>query len=238
MSEVSLQIDGKDVTATDDMSVLDAAKSAGISIPTVCHHEKLKPFGGCRLCTVEAQAGDRTTLVAACVYPVQQVWWSEPVPRRSTRFAKCSRSSCWPTLRSRRSCRPWPRNITPIRTVSQKRLHSASCAACASDIAPRSSRSMPSASWTAVPRANQLHPGDRRPRVLGLQGMLSALPDIGIAGRLCVDEIAGTYFSHGARPRAASAGKFRSGTKSEQRISCSERRDQGPAAGEREGIGR
>src|SRR3989304_5335197 len=60
MSDVSLQIDGKEVAATDDMSVLDAAKSAGIPIPTVCHHEKLKPFGGCRLCTVEAQAGGRT----------------------------------------------------------------------------------------------------------------------------------------------------------------------------------
>ena len=71
MSEVSLQIDGKEVAATDDMSVLDAAKSVGIAIPTVCHHEKLKPFGGCRLCTVEAEVGGRTTLVAACVYPVQ-----------------------------------------------------------------------------------------------------------------------------------------------------------------------
>lgn len=71
MSEVSLQIDGKEVAATDDMTVLDAARSAGMSIPTVCHHEKLKPFGGCRLCTVEAEAGGRTSLVAACVYPVQ-----------------------------------------------------------------------------------------------------------------------------------------------------------------------
>ena len=71
MSEVSLQIDGKEVVATENMSVLDAARTAGIPIPTVCHHEKLKPFGGCRLCTVEAQAGGRTTLVAACVYPVQ-----------------------------------------------------------------------------------------------------------------------------------------------------------------------
>ena len=71
MSEVSLHIDGKEIAATDNMTVLDAARSAGISIPTVCHHEKLKPFGGCRLCTVEAEAGGRTTLVAACVYPVQ-----------------------------------------------------------------------------------------------------------------------------------------------------------------------
>ena len=71
MSEISLQIDGREVAATDDMTILGAAKSAGIPIPTVCHHEKLKPFGGCRLCTVEAEDGGRTTLVAACVYPVQ-----------------------------------------------------------------------------------------------------------------------------------------------------------------------
>lgn len=72
MSEVSLQIDGKTVSAQAGMSLLDAARSAGISIPTVCHHEKLEPFGGCRLCTVEAEAGGRKNLVAACVYPVQQ----------------------------------------------------------------------------------------------------------------------------------------------------------------------
>lgn len=72
MTEIALRIDGKAVTATEGMSVLDAAQSAGISIPTVCHHEKLKPFGGCRLCTVEAEAGGRTSLVAACTYPVQK----------------------------------------------------------------------------------------------------------------------------------------------------------------------
>jgi NADH dehydrogenase/NADH:ubiquinone oxidoreductase subunit G len=71
MSEISLKIDGKEVTASEDMTVLDAARRAGISIPTVCHHEKLEPFGGCRLCTVEAEAGGRTNLVAACTHPVQ-----------------------------------------------------------------------------------------------------------------------------------------------------------------------
>jgi NADH dehydrogenase/NADH:ubiquinone oxidoreductase subunit G len=71
MSEISLKIDGKEVTAAEDMTVLDAARRAGIPIPTVCHHEKLEPFGGCRLCTVEAEAGGRTSLVAACTHPVQ-----------------------------------------------------------------------------------------------------------------------------------------------------------------------
>lgn len=72
MSEISLEIDGRDVVAREDMTLLEAARSAGISIPTVCHHEKLEPFGGCRLCTVEAVAGGRTNLVAACIYPVQK----------------------------------------------------------------------------------------------------------------------------------------------------------------------
>ena len=72
MSEISIKIDGKDVAASEDMTVLEAAQSVGLSIPTVCHHEKLKPFGGCRLCTVEAEVGGRTNLVAACIYPVQK----------------------------------------------------------------------------------------------------------------------------------------------------------------------
>lgn len=72
MNEVSFTIDGKQVAAPEDATVLDAAKSAGIPIPTVCHHEKLAPFGGCRLCTVEAETGGRKSLVAACVYPVQK----------------------------------------------------------------------------------------------------------------------------------------------------------------------
>jgi len=70
MSEISLQIDGKDVAAKEGMTVLEAAQSAGISIPTLCHHEKLEPYGGCRLCIVELDFGDWTRLVVSCVYPV------------------------------------------------------------------------------------------------------------------------------------------------------------------------
>jgi len=44
----------------------------GISIPTLCYHEKLEPFGGCRLCTVEVEVRGRTRLVASCVYPVEE----------------------------------------------------------------------------------------------------------------------------------------------------------------------
>ena len=70
MSEILLQIDGREVKAKEGMTVLEAARSVGIVIPTLCHHEKLEPYGGCRICTVEAESGGWTNLVAACLYPV------------------------------------------------------------------------------------------------------------------------------------------------------------------------
>ena len=72
MSKILLHIDGKEVEATEGMTLLEAAQSAGIVIPTLCHHEKLEPFGGCRLCIVEAGSGDRSKLVVSCVYPAEQ----------------------------------------------------------------------------------------------------------------------------------------------------------------------
>jgi bidirectional [NiFe] hydrogenase diaphorase subunit len=72
MSEILLQIDGREVKAREGMTILEAAQSVGISIPTLCHHEKLKPYGACRICTVEVEARGRTNLVAACLYPVEE----------------------------------------------------------------------------------------------------------------------------------------------------------------------
>ena len=72
MSEIRMQIDGKEVTAGEGTSVLEAAQRAGISIPTLCHHEKLQPFGGCRLCIVEAESRGGTRVVASCVHQVEE----------------------------------------------------------------------------------------------------------------------------------------------------------------------
>ncbi len=71
MSEVRLRIDGKDVVTREGTTVLEAARSAGISIPTLCHHDKLEPFGGCRLCIVEVEVRGFTQLLASCVHPVE-----------------------------------------------------------------------------------------------------------------------------------------------------------------------
>jgi NADH dehydrogenase/NADH:ubiquinone oxidoreductase subunit G len=69
MSEIRLTIDGREVKASDGMTLLEAAQAAGIHIPTICHHEKLEPFGGCRLCIVELEEKGWTRLVVSCVYP-------------------------------------------------------------------------------------------------------------------------------------------------------------------------
>ncbi len=72
MSEILLTIDGKEVKAKEGMTVLDAAKSAGIAIPTLCYHEKLEPFGACRLCIVEVESRGWTRLAVSCVYPAEK----------------------------------------------------------------------------------------------------------------------------------------------------------------------
>lgn len=71
MSGIPLNIDGREVVAQEGMTVLEAARSAGVSIPTLCHHEGLAPFGGCRLCIVEAKAGAGSRLLVSCVYPAE-----------------------------------------------------------------------------------------------------------------------------------------------------------------------
>ena len=70
MEMITLTINGKTVQAPKNATILEAARSAGIHIPTLCYHPELATEGACRLCVVEA-SGART-LVASCVYPVAE----------------------------------------------------------------------------------------------------------------------------------------------------------------------
>ncbi len=72
MKIFNLKIDGKEVKTHDGQTILEAAQSAGISIPKLCHNEKLIPFGGCRLCIVEVETNAKSKLVVSCVYNVEE----------------------------------------------------------------------------------------------------------------------------------------------------------------------
>lgn len=69
---INLQIDGKEVKAKEGMTVLEAAQEASIEIPVLCYLEKLKPYGVCRICSVEVERKGRVRIVASCGYPVEQ----------------------------------------------------------------------------------------------------------------------------------------------------------------------
>ena len=71
MGSIKLKIDNKPVEAEEGMTILQAARGAGIDIPTLCYDERLASYGACRLCTVEITRDNRTRLVASCVYPVE-----------------------------------------------------------------------------------------------------------------------------------------------------------------------
>lgn len=73
MQMVNLTIDGKQIQAPAGSSVLEAARSAGIYIPTLCYHPDLRPEGACRLCMVEA-SGARTLIPPRYAKHAKQCW--------------------------------------------------------------------------------------------------------------------------------------------------------------------
>jgi NADH-quinone oxidoreductase chain G len=61
---ITVTINGKRTTLEKAVTILEAAKMAGIHIPTLCHDDLLEPYGGCRLCLVEVEKIPR--LLTAC----------------------------------------------------------------------------------------------------------------------------------------------------------------------------
>jgi predicted molibdopterin-dependent oxidoreductase YjgC len=64
---INLTIDGKDIEVAEGTTVLEAAKQLGIDVPTLCHDDRLKPFGACRLCIVEIAGMPKP--VTSCTTP-------------------------------------------------------------------------------------------------------------------------------------------------------------------------
>jgi [NiFe] hydrogenase diaphorase moiety small subunit len=65
-NDVSIIVDGVEVTARAGQTIIEAADEAGVYIPRLCHKEGLEPYGGCRVCTVKANG----RLMTACTQPV------------------------------------------------------------------------------------------------------------------------------------------------------------------------
>ena len=68
----TVTIDGIQVEVETGATILDAARKAGIWIPTLCYHPAVAPPATCRLCMVELDRGDWRQLVTACNYPVRR----------------------------------------------------------------------------------------------------------------------------------------------------------------------
>jgi bidirectional [NiFe] hydrogenase diaphorase subunit len=67
----TLTINGTPVSVPQGTFLLKAVEEAGITLPTLCHHDALAPYGACRLCMVVITAPYRA-LVASCTYPVEE----------------------------------------------------------------------------------------------------------------------------------------------------------------------
>ena len=81
---VNLKINGQDVTVPAGTTVLEAARTAGIDIPTLCYLKDVSQTGSCRMCLVEIKGG--RALQAACVYPVAEgleVYTNTPAVRNA-----------------------------------------------------------------------------------------------------------------------------------------------------------
>ncbi len=68
---ITLTINGLPLAVEEGTTLLEAARSVGFPIPTLCHMDGLSPYGACRLCVVEIGQGLRAKLVAACSYQAE-----------------------------------------------------------------------------------------------------------------------------------------------------------------------
>ncbi len=65
---VKLTIDDREITTSEEKTILEAATENGISIPTLCFHKRLSTLGSCRMCLVEIEGAEKP--MAACTTPV------------------------------------------------------------------------------------------------------------------------------------------------------------------------
>ena len=67
-ANITVTIDGIETKVPLGTTILEAAKTIGVRIPTLCYHPDLEIAGICRICVVEVEG--QKTLQAACAYPI------------------------------------------------------------------------------------------------------------------------------------------------------------------------
>ncbi len=71
--EIKIRVNNREVSVpADTPNLLEAARLAGIDVPSLCYLQDINAAGSCRICLVEVESGGRRTLQASCVYPVQE----------------------------------------------------------------------------------------------------------------------------------------------------------------------
>ena len=107
MGKVNITIDGCQMQVEDNLTVLEAARQAGIEIPTLCYLKDLNKIGACRICLVEVQGA--RGLQASCSYPVsegmvvrtntKQVREARKATLEEETIATSKEAACWAKLK-------------------------------------------------------------------------------------------------------------------------------------------
>lgn len=87
MADITLTIDGQQVTVPAGTTIQKAAEAAGLHVPTICYHDACTPNGLCRMCVVEVE-GQRL-LQASCVAPAAE---GQKVQTRTARVERSRRT--------------------------------------------------------------------------------------------------------------------------------------------------
>ena len=73
----TITLNGQTQEVPEGMTVLEAARLAGIDIPTLCHHEALGAYGACRVCVVGAEGPAQRPWIGRSLHAagLKRTWW-------------------------------------------------------------------------------------------------------------------------------------------------------------------
>ena len=84
-----ITLNGKEYAFVPGQTILELAEANGIEIPTLCHDERIEPYGACGLCVCEVRIGQGSRLMRACATKVSDgmvIDTHSPRVERSRRF--------------------------------------------------------------------------------------------------------------------------------------------------------